>query len=224
MKKPIAWFISLLLVLGVVGSLGPSPVQADTRYDTKFVCADNYDSRWWCRPPDHIRVKRMATGKVETIPFDSWLMNTLPNEINCSTYAKAVVQANTVALRMYGWARHLAMAHNSPSNDKAVRAYDVTDDSSDGALYKPNTWGTACNEVIRNTAGVMMVRDYFGSAHGTIFESGWRRGAYEPVTNAMLGSDLMQQQNAQYEVYWGRWEVRDDALNYFYGSFHIHRY
>lgn len=225
-KRWIASILSLVLGLSLITSAAPA--NANTLLDTNFACDVSYDTDWWCSPVLHIRVKRMSKTNqpVETFTFDYWLKNTLPNEIHCNSpnYSTAVVEATAIALRMYGWARHLRYGHNSPTNDFPLRAYDVTDNGQDGAWFIPGSETSECNAVLANTAGIMLVRGYSGSGHGTIFETEWRQGDYAPVTSAMLNSDRLQQMNAQYEIYHGRWTTREDILSYFYDSYHIQYY
>lgn len=219
--------LALLLGLSMVLT-GTEPAKANTAFDTQFACDVSYDTDWWCLPVAHIRVKRMGKTNtpVEQFTFDYWLKNTLPNEIDCSAtnLSSQVKNATAIALKMYGWARHLKYGHNSPTNDMAIRSYDVTDNKTDGATFIPGSETAACNSVLSATNGIMLVRNYSGAAHGTIFETEWRAGTYAPVTSAMASSDRMQQWNAQYEIYWGRWSTWEDILWYFYDSYHIQYY
>jgi hypothetical protein len=219
---------AVTMAMGLFGNQG-SAVAYNQLLDTNFKCATANSTDWWCTPSTMtIRVKRMAKQgqPIETWGLDYWMANTLPNEINCDpnsydAFHTQTIDATALALKMYGWARNLKYEWGSPTTLRSTRDYDVTDDTSDGARFIEGSANAMCDAAISRVANEMIVRNYSGSANGTIFETTWKRGTTAPPTPSMQNSDDFQQRNAEYEYDTNIWSTRNQALTYFYAYFRV---
>lgn len=82
-------------------------------------------------PPPTIRVLRVATGAVETVPFLTYVDDVMPSEWP-STYPTEALRVGAVAVKQYAWYRAMA-----PRTTAAGDCYDVRDDNWD-QIYDPS--------------------------------------------------------------------------------------
>ena len=82
------------------------------------------------RPPSHIRVLRVHTGRVQRVPFRKYIVTVMGKEWP-SYLPQQVVEAGAVAVKQYAWYHAVYSSRSSRG-----RCYDVKDSTGD-QLYKP---------------------------------------------------------------------------------------
>ena len=83
------------------------------------------------RPPDRIRVLRVRTGRIESVPFRKYVVTVMGKEWP-SYLPQAVVEAGAVAVKQYAWFHAM-----NPRRTNNGRCFDVRDSTGD-QLYKPS--------------------------------------------------------------------------------------
>ncbi|MBR7744465.1 peptidase inhibitor family I36 protein, partial [Phycicoccus sp. BSK3Z-2] len=103
--------------------------------------------------PSTILVYRVGAGRVDRVPFKSYVKNVLPNEW-ITSWPQESLRAGAVAVKSYAW----YWALNSTRDTPWGQCYDVRDDTGD-QVYRPGTATTSTNAAVDATWGTRMTRD-----------------------------------------------------------------
>jgi len=117
------------------------------------------------RPPDRIRVLRVRTGRIESVPIRKYVVTVMGKEWP-SYLPQAVVEAGAVAVKQYAWYHSM-----SPRRTPNGRCFDVRDSTGD-QLYKPEKARIRSDHhsALERTWGVHLIKN------GKLFMTGYRRG------------------------------------------------
>lgn len=149
-----------LALLVPVATLAPSSVAARASANT----CQGWNST--SRPPDRIRVLRVRTGRIESVPFREYVITVMGKEWP-SYLPQPVVEAGAVAVKQYAWFHSLGNSRRTGDG----RCFDVRDSTGD-QLYKPNRARVRPDHyrAAEATWGVTLFKD------GRLFMTGYRRG------------------------------------------------
>ena len=121
-------------------------------------------------PPDSIRVYRRATGVVEVVPFQTYVVTVMGKEWP-GYLPLAVIEAGSVAVKQYGWFYAMEGRHRSSYVTEGGECYDVRDTTSD-QLYKPEK----ARIVNKHHAALEVTWDYSLRKNDRQFLTGYRAG------------------------------------------------
>jgi hypothetical protein len=120
----------------------------------------------YTRAPRSIRVLRVHSGRIQTVPFRKYIVTVMGKEWP-SYLPQPVVEAGAVAVKQYAW-YHAIFSSRSHKG----RCYDVKDSTGD-QLYKPQKSRVSGDHyrALDKTWNVTLRKD------GRFFMTGYRRGA-----------------------------------------------
>jgi hypothetical protein len=104
------------------------------------------------RPPTTILVYRVASGRVDRVPFKTYVKNVLPNEWFAG-WPAASLDAGAMAVKSYGWYWALHSTRRTPSG----HCYDVRDTTAD-QVYVPGSAASSTSAAVDRTWGTRMTR------------------------------------------------------------------
>lgn len=132
-------------------------------------------------PPDTIRVLRKATGVVEVVPFQTYVVTVMGKEWP-GYLPLAVIEAGSVAVKEYAWYHTMAGRHRKGYVNAAGECYDVRDTTGD-QLYKPE------KARIRNKHwdAIDVTWNYHVRKDGRQFLTSYRTGKKGPCGNDATG-------------------------------------
>ncbi len=118
------------------------------------------------RPPDRIRVLRVKSGRIDSVPFKEYVTTVLGKEWP-GYLPLAVVEAGAVAVKQYAWFHALGNGRRTSDG----RCFDVRDSTGD-QLYKPGKARVRMDHhrAVEATWAVTLFKD------GRLFMTGYRRG------------------------------------------------
>jgi hypothetical protein len=125
-------------------------------------------------PPDTIRVFRNATGVVEVVPFQTYVVTVMGKEWP-GYLPVPLIEAGSVAVKQYAWYYTMVGRHRSSYVNEAGECYDVRDTTGD-QLYKPEK----ARIVNKHYAALDVTWDYSLRKDGRHFLTGYRTGEKGP--------------------------------------------
>jgi len=127
--------------------------------------------------PTTIKVLRTATGEIETVDFNYYVKNVMPNEWGMPGWPTETLKAGAMAVKMYGW-MHVTTYHKYPG-----LGYDVKDSTAD-QVYRPGTAEAYTDAAVDATWNYSMTRN--GQLFEPEYDSGVR-GSLESISPNRLG-------------------------------------
>ena len=117
------------------------------------------------RPPKSIRVLRVHSGRIQTVPFRKYIVTVMGKEWP-SYLPQPVIEAGAVAVKQYAWYHAIFSSRASRG-----RCFDVKDSTAD-QLYKPGHSRVRADHynALDKTWNVTLRKD------GRFFMTGYRRG------------------------------------------------
>jgi peptidoglycan hydrolase-like amidase len=164
MIKPLGIFTLALFVVSITGAV-PSLAHHAKPTSTSSVSLSDGSSQPIpdLTMPKTIKVLRTATGKIETVDFNYYVKNVMPNEWGMPGWPTETLKAGAMAVKMYGW-MHVTTYHKYPG-----LGYDVKDSTAD-QVYKPESAEAYTN------AAVDATWDYVMTRNGKLFEPEYDSG------------------------------------------------
>ncbi|NNM48018.1 SpoIID/LytB domain-containing protein [Knoellia koreensis] len=103
--------------------------------------------------PSTILVYRTNLGRVDRVPFKTYVKNVLPNEW-ISSWPKESLKSGAVATKSYAWYWALHSTRRTPFGE----CYDVRDDTGD-QVYRPGSAKASTSAAVDATWNVRLTRD-----------------------------------------------------------------
>lgn len=127
-----------------VGATGSVAVQADSAMAQAYAtgCGGHYSDTV---VPSTIRVLR-GSGKVDVVPFKTYVENVLPNEW-VPSWSAASLQAGAMAVKSFGW---YWTNHSAGRISPRGECYDVTDNTS-SQVYRPGSATASTSAAVEQT-------------------------------------------------------------------------
>jgi hypothetical protein len=129
--------------------------------------------------PKTIKVLRTGTGEIETVDFNYYVKNVMPNEWGMPGWPTETLKAGAMAVKTYGW-MHVTTYHKYPG-----LGYDVKDSTAD-QVYRPGTAEAYTDAAVDATWNYTMTRD--GQLFEPEYDSGVK-GSLEPIYTNRLGQE-----------------------------------
>jgi PKD repeat protein len=121
--------------------------------------------------PTTIKVLRTATGEIDTVDFNYYVKNVMPNEWGMPGWPTETLKAGAMAVKMYGW--YHVVHHKYPG-----LGYDVKDTTAD-QVYIP---GSDTSDYQYTDAVVDATWNYSMTRNGSLFESEYDAGTDGSLT------------------------------------------
>lgn len=134
-----------------VGAEGAVMVRADSAL-AQVAMSGCGGSRSNTTVPSTIRVLR-GSGKVDVVPFRSYVENVLPNEW-VSSWSPASLRAGAIAVKSFAW---FWVNHSAYRISPGGQCYDVTDDTR-SQVYRPGSATAVTNAAVEATWGTRLTR------------------------------------------------------------------
>lgn len=154
-------------------------------------------------PPATIRVRRVSTGRIDTVNLYYYIKNVLPNEWPKQTTYPEANKAGAMCVKMYGW---FHVYHPKGPNN----AYDLKD-NTEGQVYVPGSELTYMTTAINDIEGVGVLTSIC-----TLFETSYLAGT---VGQKGTGGTGIVLQNGT--VYMAKQKTNNkylDMLHYYYDN------
>ncbi len=174
------------MALGLIFGLSLMIPMALTQASEVFAAGDDSCTGWQSTkvPPDTIRVFRRATGVVEVVPFQTYVVTVMGKEWP-GYLPVALIEAGSVAVKQYGWFHAMEGRHRSSYVTESGECYDVRDSTGD-QLYKPEK----ARIVNKHWTAVGVTWDFHLRKDGKQFLTGYRTGEKGPCAYDATGWKL----------------------------------
>lgn len=114
-------------------------------------------------PPTSLRVWRRGTDTIDTVPFEDYVKNVVPNEW-IPSWGGQSLRSGAMAAKTYAW---WWANHSSGNRTSGGQCYDV-DDTTNFQVYRPGTNYPATDDAVASTWNVVAHED------GEVFDAEYR--------------------------------------------------